>query len=149
MALGKAYESLKDTRKAIEIYSSIEPPEDDSESDPALFVTLATLHEDMEEYEKAIQYYRKCLGNEECVSRVYAAMANCYGDLNDLPGAIQVFRDAIERFPKEEKYHYNLGMLLHATGDLEGARKSLEMALQLDPDSDVTRDALADLNPNP
>ena len=143
MALGKAYEAKKELKKAIETYSQVEEP------DAGLYVTLAGLFEDTEQFERAIEYYRKCLQTteEEGISMVYAALANCYGSLNDLPGAIQVFKDAIERFPKEEKYHFKLGMLLQAAGEISAAKESLQMALQLDPNSDVTRQALEDLKP--
>lgn len=47
--------------------------------------------------------------------------------------AQQAFSDGIQKAPNNAPLHYNLGISLEANGDLQGARREYETALQLDP----------------
>ena len=59
--------------------------------------------------------------------------------------AVTRFRQALAVSPDVAWIHENLGYVLAATGDLQGARKELETAVRLDPSADRARAALAGL----
>ena len=47
--------------------------------------------------------------------------------------AQQAFVDGIAKDPGNAALHYNLGIVLEANGDLEGARKAYQQALVIEP----------------
>ncbi len=52
---------------------------------------------------------------------------------NDLPGAVEAFRQAVAAAPDQDALHHDLGVTLMRAGDLEGARESLTRARDLNP----------------
>jgi tetratricopeptide (TPR) repeat protein len=55
--------------------------------------------------------------------------------------AIPPFRISVEKAPNNPSYHYHLGLAYAKTGNVEGARKSLETAIKLKPDFEGADDA--------
>lgn len=56
--------------------------------------------------------------------------------------AARTFREAITQTPGKARLHYNLGNTLFALGQLKGAQKEYETALELDPHYDEAHRAL-------
>jgi Flp pilus assembly protein TadD len=54
---------------------------------------------------------------------------------------VQVFRESVDRAPKNAVYRYHLGLAYAKSGNDEQARKALEQALVLDPKFDGSADA--------
>lgn len=59
--------------------------------------------------------------------------ANVYIALGDGPRAQEALRKAIRQEPKVAEHHRMLGVAHRLTGDLDGARQKLQVALTLDP----------------
>jgi tetratricopeptide (TPR) repeat protein len=59
--------------------------------------------------------------------------------LGDTDGAAAMLRKAVEADPKDFDAQVGLGAVLHTNRDLDGARRHLQNALQLKPDSAVAR----------
>ena len=140
--MGQTYEALNEKENALKIYNQLE------HKDATLCFVMGGLSEDLEEYDRAIGLYRACLKDEnemDNISMVYASLANCFGHLNDLDGAIQTFQEAVQRYPTEEKYLYNLGILHQAANDTKQAKRCFEMCLTLDPTSQSAQTALAQI----
>ena len=55
--------------------------------------------------------------------------------------AVPVFRESVDRSPKNAVYQYHLGLAYAKSGNDEEARKALEQALVLDPKFDGSADA--------
>jgi tetratricopeptide (TPR) repeat protein len=55
--------------------------------------------------------------------------------------AVPVFRENVDKAPKNPVYQYHLGLAHAKSGNKEEARKALEQALALDPKFDGSADA--------
>ncbi len=55
--------------------------------------------------------------------------------------AVPIFRESVDKSPKNAVYRYHLGLAYAKSGHLEDARKALEQALALDPKFNGSADA--------
>ncbi|MFH1422210.1 MAG: tetratricopeptide repeat protein, partial [Planctomycetota bacterium] len=69
-------------------------------------------------------------------SDVIALRAGYRESRNDIKGAEEIIRQAIDSFPKESKYHYLLGLILLKKGENDDALDAWERALSLSPDEE-------------
>lgn len=67
-------------------------------------------------------------------SKIYLLriVAYTYGLKNNYPAAMQALKELISLVPNDKNVHNTLGMLYVELGDLENARKELEILIQLD-----------------
>ena len=66
-------------------------------------------------------------------------LGNLLRDQQRLDEAIAVYRDALRHRGSDPRLYNNLGAALEASGDLDGARESYQIALRLDPGYELAR----------
>jgi tetratricopeptide (TPR) repeat protein len=59
--------------------------------------------------------------------------------------ALQIYRDLTQDYPELPEPHNNLGVILAAKGDLQGARAAFEMALRTNPAYAIAHENLGDI----
>ncbi|XP_058450462.1 protein O-mannosyl-transferase TMTC4 [Malaya genurostris] len=74
-----------------------------------------------------------------------AAQATALAKMGRYPQAERIYSDLILSYPREEKYHQNMGVLYHRWGKLKQAERLYREALKLNPGSEMARTNLAKL----
>jgi len=129
-AVGRAYSDRGDTKRAFDALQQ------SLESDPNYadaHHNLANLYFQQADYQTALKHYRRA---SELKPRLYWAthgLANTLGKLGRYREAIPKYEDVIKRAPTFAPAECNLGMALLSTGDVAGAKRHLERALELNP----------------
>jgi len=118
-----------------------------SEQVPDALKLLASSHSGRKQYNKALRVYKKLLtrpgGN---ISETHYLLAETYQNLNNLPSAINEYRQAIKTFDRTAKIvpntirkaYYSLGFALFQSKKYAQAAKSLEAARRLFPEQPHT-----------
>ena len=102
------------------------------------------------EYLDAASYLRRATKDDEPVADAFYHYALLLaGPLNKKAKAIKVLRKGLTLDPDHAYAHYELAVLLHATGDYAGARLSFRLATTLNPafDTVANRRAFAAVQP--
>jgi tetratricopeptide (TPR) repeat protein len=92
---------------------------------------------------EAAQIYRHMLEENQDSAQTAYNLALALEAMNDMKGAEDTLRNAIDRHPMLAKVRAELGQLELAQGDLQSAQKWLESALDLEPELAETRGDLA------
>jgi tetratricopeptide (TPR) repeat protein len=92
---------------------------------------------------EAAQIYRHMLEENPDSAQTAYNLALALEAMNDMKGAEDTLRNAIDRHPMLAKVRAELGQLELAQGDLQSAQKWLESALDLEPELAETRGNLA------
>lgn len=94
-----------------------------------------------ERLEDAVEYYERALALEpDCVEAIYN-LANLYFRMNKYAVSIRHYRRAIELDPEFPESYYNLALLYYSLSYLDDARSMFRYYIQLDYDSDWSRQA--------
>jgi tetratricopeptide (TPR) repeat protein len=93
----------------------------------------------MNEFERARDYAAAAARLNPRLPGVDTLRGTVLSYLGDSEGAAAALRAAVEADPKDFEAQLGLGAVLHTARDLAGARKHLELALQMKPDSTVAR----------
>ncbi|KAG7379255.1 hypothetical protein PHYPSEUDO_008851 [Phytophthora pseudosyringae] len=165
--LADVYSAAGQPDEALECYVQATELED-GKKDASVWFRLGLAHAAMEQQRKATKAYKKSMkinaealesmehtdeedavGLRKAYGVTLAALAEAFGELGDLDSAVEVFEDAVAKFPENANMHYNLANMRMARSGSAGAdgfdsevAQSLERAIQLSPD---TRDFVEDL----
>jgi len=93
----------------------------------------------LDEFERARDFAEAAMKLNPALPGVLTLRGTVLQYVGDNAGAIASLRKAIDADPNDFEAHLNLGGILNTERDLEGARRHIERALQLDPASIVGR----------
>ncbi len=96
-------------------------------------------------YMEAIEFARKALSLDPGDDRVISLIANLYYDADQLDLARRYAQEAVTKAPSEWSYHYLLGLIEEATGQMGPAHESFEIAVRLNPRCAKCYDRLGEL----
>jgi Tfp pilus assembly protein PilF len=91
--------------------------------------------------EQATEYFRKALNYDRSSAERFMNLANILSDRGDYMGAVRILESGYQTFPDDPKLLLLLSMGYAQIGELERARRSMELVMQLDPDNDAARQA--------
>ncbi|HSV12754.1 MAG TPA: tetratricopeptide repeat protein, partial [Tepidisphaeraceae bacterium] len=100
------------------------------------------------DYATAVEYFQDVIRLRPNDARGYFDAANCITPSNPRR-AIQLYREAIKRDPREPGYHVNLAVALIMIDDRAGALDEAREALRLDPNYGPAKAAVAELSAPP
>jgi tetratricopeptide (TPR) repeat protein len=105
LELGRALSSTKEKKKAIyHLQRYIDSKGDDIE-DPALFITVGNLNEDIGKYLETVKYYKKYLAKKPADGYLFFALGHlAYKRTGDHKLAIDCFDKAIQYLPENEYF---------------------------------------------
>ena len=100
-------------------------------------IALSRVHYHQQRFEAAATELRKSISLAGGSVEAYDLLGQCLEGLGRLTEASDAYRQAISLdtagSPRSAWPHYHLGSLLHDSGDLASAKKSLELAASIDP----------------
>ena len=102
--------------------------------DPQLLSSLGNVYYDAQQYDKAIEYYKKSLKIQPTNVDVRSDMATCLWYKNDADAAIAEFEKSLKYNPQHASTLYNLGVVKwQGKADPKGAVQAWEKLLQTNP----------------
>jgi tetratricopeptide (TPR) repeat protein len=120
----------------LKIQSLKEMIKKDPKNLPAL-VELGNLYFDTGQPKEAIESYSQYLAIKPDNADVRTDMGIMYRAMGDFDRAIEEFKKAVQSDPKHVNSRYNIGIvLLHDKNDIQGAIKTWEEYLKVDPNSE-------------
>jgi tetratricopeptide (TPR) repeat protein/TolB-like protein/predicted Ser/Thr protein kinase len=137
-ALQKVYniEALRDFEKAIEFDSTF----------AAAYLLLGDVYSTLYSRDQSNWAYAKALAHSEKATereRLYIRARCAYKIDGDSEKAIDIYRELVERYPKDKAAYYYLGDLYRITGHYDDAVRILDRALELDPSFGTAINTLA------
>lgn len=99
-----------------------------------LRIWLGRIYGQLDRPDDAIVEFEKAIAADPDGTGGYEALAEMEENINDRVAAADVYGKLLEVAPDSAYLHYRLGYNLLLMSDSEGARASLERALELDPD---------------
>ncbi len=63
----------------------------------------------------------------------YIYLSSLYQDTHDMAAALDILADGISEFPRNERLHFDYGLLLETTGKSDEALSTMQKVLELDP----------------
>ncbi len=103
-------------------------------NDASLLGTIGNLFYDAQQYDKAIEYYKRSLKAEPTNVDVRSDMATCLWYRNDPDAAIAEFEKSLKYNPQHASTLYNMGVVKwQGKGDPKGAVQAWEKLLQTNP----------------
>ncbi|MDI6851734.1 MAG: tetratricopeptide repeat protein [bacterium] len=94
---------------------------------------LGDLYYDMENFEKAIEFYKEAVEFEPFDPIILNNLALSYFQNEQIDLAIETIKKAIELNPMEAEYYDNLAMMLYEKGEVEECLKELYKATEINP----------------
>lgn len=119
----------KDYKNAISYFNSF--LESGHDSDPEILFLLGLSHVNLEEYEKAVDYFKKARKLDSADQDITVELAHCLLSMEDYADAANCFKQAIEMAPDEADHYYHLGSCLEKTDQIEEAKKMYRKAIDL------------------
>lgn len=124
-----------DYEGAIEKYSDALEIDEDNSS--ALY-ERAYSYSALGQCDKSISDYKllleqQLLLNPSFSAQVYQGYANCLDDLGKPNEAIDIYREAIGKYPDNHLLHYNLGITLVRIDEFEDAENEMMISLNMNP----------------
>lgn len=121
----------KDHQGAIDYFSSY--LESGNNGDAEVLFLLAMSYVNLEEYEKAVEYFKKAWKLNGADPDIVVELAHCLFNLEDYTEAIACFKQAIELIPDEADNYYHLGGCYEKVAQVEEAKKLYKKAIDLSP----------------
>jgi len=128
--LGRAYEALDKTDKAIESYRKSAEIKPDYEIP---YINLGALYKKVGLTGKAIDYYNKAIEVRPSLPNAHNDLGVIYNELNDFEKAKDQFMRAIAIKPDYEKPYANLGVLYSKLNNKEAAIAAYQKAIEIKP----------------
>jgi len=94
---------------------------------------LGDLYYDMENFEKAIEYYKEAVEFDPFDPILLNNLALSYFQNEQIDLSIETIKKAIELNPYEAEYYDNLAMMLYEKGEVEECLKELYKAIEVNP----------------
>jgi Flp pilus assembly protein TadD len=94
---------------------------------------LAAVHARREQFQEAVDLYRKALRADTKLVPIHFNLAVSLGRVREYSEAAQHLRTFLHSYPKEPRAHQLLGLCLLESGDTPGALESLETSYKLNP----------------
>jgi cytochrome c-type biogenesis protein CcmH/NrfG len=102
--------------------------------DPELLSSIGNAYYDGQQYDKAIDYYKRSLKIQPANVDVRSDMATCLWYKNDADAAIAEFEKSLKFNPQHASTLYNMGVVKwQGKGDPKGAVQAWEKLLQTNP----------------
>lgn len=97
---------------------------------------IGLIHYEMNDYEAALEAFNNSIStNYENRADIYYFRGKTYTALEDYEAAIADYQAAIDRFSRYDHAFQGLGFAYYKTGNLDEARRAIEQALEISPDS--------------
>jgi tetratricopeptide (TPR) repeat protein len=129
--LALLYSDLGDTQRAIE---KLKAATDKSPNERSL-AALASAYEQMREYKKAAEVLKRALDIAPDNGRIKRMLAQNLLMSDDLDGSLKLFQELAAEEPKDPALRLRISEIYRQKRDFVNARKSLERARALDPQS--------------
>jgi tetratricopeptide (TPR) repeat protein len=94
----------------------------------------ALLVDEQGDWQKAKQYYRKAIDEQDCPSDAYCNLGIIESQEGDYPKAIDCFTMSLKLNPRHYEAHYNLANLYAEVGNHALAKVHYNIAIELEPD---------------
>jgi len=106
-----------------------------SDNDPRYQNNLATLYLDIEEWDKAIDYFDQASKNLLFVNAHVAVVGKGYAHFKkmDYPAALNYYNEAIQLVPRYYSAYFLKSEVYQALGDVELEKSALQRAIELAP----------------
>jgi cytochrome c-type biogenesis protein CcmH/NrfG len=102
--------------------------------DPELLSNIGNVYYDAQQYDKAIDYYKRSLKIKPANVDVRSDMATCLWYKNDADGALAEFEKSLKFDPQHASTLYNMGVVKwQGKGDPKGAVQAWEKLLETNP----------------
>lgn len=115
---------------------------DEFGDDATIFYYIAICYRVLENYEKAIYYLNEALSIDNNIVEVVNELGINYASIGNYEEAIRYFRKAFE-VTKNVEICTNLIMCYLNAGNIDMARKHLDIAIKLDPKDDIVQKLLS------
>lgn len=96
-----------------------------------------------ENYNKAIEMYKKAVGRNPGKSEIYVKLANAYNAIGDRRTAFDKFAKAVELNRNDYKSYYEIGIIFNELNKKSDAQVVLDNALRIKPDFTPASELLA------
>lgn len=123
--------------------------DEDSSGDASLSYRIGILLRQMERTDEAIERLQKAVFLDSNTSVYFAELAKTYRTVNDFQASIEAWTNAIELSPEEGRLaaalYAELGNTHRLAGDDRAARNTFEDGLESDPDNQLLKQLVAEL----
>jgi tetratricopeptide (TPR) repeat protein len=121
-------------RRALEMLKAAERslPED-----MEVLLYLAEIYRSRDEYALAIPLYRRAIRLDQAQVTASVGLGGIMMERGELVEAIQLWQDALAKNSGLELVRTNMAMAQWKSGDRDGARRSLEKAVEMNPGFEV------------
>lgn len=96
-------------------------------------LTLCKHYCDMKKYEKAIKLLKKVIEMESNNIEAFLYLANSYLNVGNIEQTKEIYKIAIQNFPKVPEIYYNRGIFFYKLKEFELAKKDFEKCCELSP----------------
>jgi len=127
--VGEVQLDLLATNEAIEAYANalrLAP------NDARTQLALGRLYLERNEPERAVQELRAAHHTEPALESVHAKLGLAYRALGDLPSAVAILKEGVERNPSDQESRYVLGQVLLTLGRHDEGRREMDAYRKLD-----------------
>lgn len=142
-SLGRAGEAEELYKKALALAPHSEFP----------YYNLGILFKNSEKYEQALPYFEKTISINPSFNaakghlyEIYNNLANRAARAGKSDEAVELYKKAIANVPGSAYAHYNLGVLYKSIGKREEAKEYFKRALSIDPNMDLARKQLEQID---
>ena len=129
------YKKLEKYEKSIELDKKAELKKDDYEA----HYNRGNAHRDLEQYDRAIEWYKKAIEIKPDYYEAHYNRGNAYYDLEKYEKAIECFDKALEIKPDYYEAYNLMGLAYKGLGEFDRAIECFKKGLEVSPDDDLIR----------
>ncbi|MBF0492413.1 MAG: tetratricopeptide repeat protein [Deltaproteobacteria bacterium] len=128
--LGILYQNTNDDTEALKYFAQV-PAESTYYKDAVLRQVL--ILQQRAETEKSLKLIQEALAKKESVSEFYDVYANILIAQKKMTAAVEVLEKAIQKFPKEDRLQFSLGVAYDKQGNFEKSVQTMREVIQTNP----------------
>ncbi|HAH58424.1 MAG TPA: hypothetical protein DCL86_09770, partial [Bacteroidales bacterium] len=98
------------------------------------FYYIGECYEKLDEFDKAIDYFRKALNIDESLADAWVAMGECYNSKENFPAAIRYISKGLKIDPENSDYLLSMAYSQQSAGLISQAIISYERSLKYNPE---------------
>lgn len=132
LTMGSCLAALGKSEDAIDCYLTALPYFDEDEKYD-LYNAIAFEYNNLEEYDLALEFYKKAVPYAEDVEALYHDIRLCYNSSQRDDDALAYFHSLVDENPHDSKAWVNIGIIYRTNEQLEEAIDPYEYALSIDP----------------